>query len=256
MPQTQHFFIDESGNPTFYANRKRPLWEEPDFDPVLMLGMIVVQDRKALRKQILDFREQLLVNPLLNSIHSVTQPDWFFHASKDHSDIRLKFFEFLYNLEGVQCYIVIGRKNPAIFHSKHNGNASEFYFDVLNKLLARFDFTDDGIYKLYLSQRQSNTMERFETALHKALHHPDRHFDKSKFMCRIVPSKDYPELSVIDYYLWAIKRYIVSGDGRFFKAFIEKYTEIVDLYEDEGKGRIYDSKNTFSIEKATPFMKK
>jgi hypothetical protein len=36
MPQTQHFFIDESGNPTFYANRKRPLWEEPDFDPVLM----------------------------------------------------------------------------------------------------------------------------------------------------------------------------------------------------------------------------
>eukprot|EP01035_Chromulina_nebulosa_P058137 gene58137-79622_t len=187
MPQTQHFFIDESGNPTFYANRKRPLWEEPDFDPVLMLGMIVVEDRKALRKQILDFREQLLANPLLNSIHSVTQPDWFFHASKDHSDIRLKFFEFLYNLEGVQCYIVIGllrdytktqktsiegvqcyivigRKNPAIFHSKHNGNASEFYFDVLNKLLARFDFTDDGIYKFYLSQRQSNTMERFETA--------------------------------------------------------------------------------------------
>lgn len=256
MQNAQHFFIDESGNPTFYAKRKIPLWDEPDFDPVLMLGMVVVEDRKELRKQILNLREQLLVNPLFNTIHSVTKTDWFFHASKDHSDIRLKFFEFLYNLEGVKCYIVIGRKNPVIFHSKHNGKASEFYFDVLHKLLARFEFTDDGNYKLYLSERQSNTMDRFEKALYDALHHPDIKFDKSKFMCRIVPSKDYPELSVIDYYLWAIKRYIISGDGRFFHAFINKYTEIVDLYEDEGKGRIYNRENPFSIEKATPFMKK
>lgn len=256
MSKTYHFFIDESGNPNFYAKRKRPLWDEPDFDSVLMLGMIVVEDRKILRKQILNFREQLLINPLFNSIHSVTRPDWFFHASKDHSDIRLKFFEFLASLDGIECYIVIGRKNPTIFHNKHNGKASEFYFDLLNKLLARFDFNEESSYKLYLSQRQSNTMDRFESALKKAINSPNRHYDKSRFMCRIVPSKDYPELSVVDYLLWAIKRYIISNEGRFFYALKDKFTEIVDLYEDEGKGRIYDKNNPFAIEKATPFARK
>lgn len=254
MSTTHHFFIDESGNPNFYAKRKRPLWDEPDFDPVLMLGMVVVEDRKTLRKQILDFRENLLANPLFQGIHSISQPDWFFHASKDHSDVRLKFFEFLTTLDTVKFYVVIGRKNPSIFHAKHNGNASEFYFDVLNKLLARYDFKADETYKLYLSQRQSNTMERFQSALKKAIKNPNHHIDPAHFMCRIVASKDYPELSVVDYFLWAIKRYVISQEVRFFKALQGKFIEIVDLYEDEGKGRIYNVDSPFSLEKASPFV--
>ena len=76
----------------------------------------------------------------------------------------------------------------------------------------------------------------------------DRHFK-----CRIVPSKDYPELSVVDYFLWVLNRYITKGDKRYFAALEDKYEEIYDVYENGGKGRIYNKSNRFDVSKASSF---
>ena len=206
MSQQFFFFIDESGDPNFYARRKRPLWAEPNFDPVLMIGMVVVENRKALRKKILNFQNTILADPLFNTIASVSQPNWFLHASKDHVEVRVKFIEFLRKEKDVKCYVAIGRKQPDIFHNKHNGNAAEFYFDLLNKLLSQFDFTENGNFTLYLSQKQSNTVERFEKALERALSKQSKRMSSASFKCSIVLSQDVPEMSVIDYYLWVLKQ--------------------------------------------------
>lgn len=256
MPQA-FLFIDESGNPNFYANRKRPLWTEPDFEPVLMLGMVVTTDRRKLRNQVLDFQQQMLKDPLFNLIYSVGQPGWFLHASKDHSDVRLKFFELLRAMDDISCYVAIGRKQPEIFQSKHNGNAAEFYFDLLNKLLSLFEYKEDAEYMLYLSQRQSTTGKRFEEAVEKMLEKSVKKFDKSKFKCSILQSKDCPELSAVDYLLWALKRYITKEeDKRFFKAVEDKFVEIYDVYGNDGKGQIYNAKNPFDRAKTGEFTTK
>lgn len=245
MPQA-FLFIDESGNPNFYANRKRPLWTEPDFEPVLMLGMVVTSDRRALREKILQFQQEILSDVLFNTIYSLRQPSWFLHASKDHFEVRLKFIEFIRRLDDVKMFVVIGRKIPEIFHSKHNGNASEFYFDVVNKLLERFDFQPETSYSLYLSERQSNTLPRFEQALKKALAVQSKSHDTSRFMCRITPSADFPELSVVDYLLWVLKRAITKQeDLRYFKAVEDQFVEIYDIYGNDGKGQIYNADNPF-----------
>lgn len=253
MRRKLYFFIDESGDPTFYAGRKRPLWIEPFFDPVLMLGMVVIENRGVLAKKILEFQENILNDPLFNTISSVVKGNWFLHASNDHVEVRLKFFEFLRQQEDIKCYVAIGRKNPEIFHNKHNGNATEFYFDLLNKLLSRFDYKEDERHMLFLSERKSNTQERFLNALEKALKKQSKDLTKGEFNCRIVASKDYPELSVIDYFLWAIKRYITTNERRYYAALENKVVEIFDIYEDEGKGRIYDKSNKFDMAKASPF---
>jgi len=248
------FFIDESGNPNFYAKRKRPLWIEPDFEPVLMLGMVVTHDRRALRKKVLVFQQEILDDALFNSIHSVSQPNWFLHACKDHSDVRLKFFEMLRKLDDVSCYVVIGRKNPEIFHSKHNGNATEFYFDLLNKLLTRFEYVPEADYGIYLSQRQSNTEKRFSDAVDKMLEKQNIRTEKHRFRCSIVQSKDFPELSVVDYLLWTLKRYLSKEeDKRYFKAMESKFVEIYDVYGNEGKGQIYNVFNPFDLSKTGVF---
>ena len=223
MSKQFYFFIDESGDPNFYGRRKRPLWIEPDFEPILMLGMVVVENRKVLRQKILDFQTQIISDPLFNTINSVSKPNWFLHASKDHGDIRLKFIEFLREQTDIKCSVVIGRKIPDIFHSKHNGNAAEFYFDMLNKLLSEYKFEDEMEYKLYLSGKQSNTEERFRNALIKALNKQSRQFEHTLFNCRIVASSEYPELSVVDYFLWTVKRYIVTEDRRYFAALENKF---------------------------------
>ena len=122
----KYIFIDESGNPQFYAHRKRPLWIDANFSPIICLGMVITEDRLRLREMVLGFQQQVLTDPLLNSIYSVTQPGWYLHACNDHSDINLKMVEFLRQLDGFKCSIVIGRKIPEIFINKHNGNATEF----------------------------------------------------------------------------------------------------------------------------------
>ncbi len=154
MSKKLYIFIDESGDPNFYAKGKRPLWTEPTFEPVLMLGMVVIEDRRAMMQKIKDFQKKILNDPLFNTIHSVCKPNWFLHASKDHSDVRLKFIEFLREQDDIKFYVVIGRKIPEIFHSKHNNNAAEFYFDMLNKLLGRIDYEDNTEYLLFLSERK------------------------------------------------------------------------------------------------------
>jgi hypothetical protein len=256
MSKKLYFFIDESGDPHFYAKGKRPLWTEPTFEPILMLGMIAVEDRRALRQKVLDFQNSILADPLYNTIPSVMKPNWFLHASKDHVDVRLKTIEFIRTLEDVKFYVVIGRKIPEIFHSKHNGNSTEFYFDLLNKVLSQHEFEDETEYKLYLSAKQSNTEERFRNALNKALNKQAKQFEHTRFNCRIVASSEYPELSIVDYFLWTVKRYIATGERRYFTVLQDKCIEVFDVYEDEGKGKIFKDVSKFDLAVLSPFSKK
>ncbi|MEM9896866.1 MAG: hypothetical protein AAF789_10890, partial [Bacteroidota bacterium] len=105
-------FIDESGSPDFFGRRKRPLWLDANFSPLLLLGMIETSQRKKLRRQIEALQQQVLADPLYNTIPSVANPNWFFHARGDHPEIRALFFNFIRQLDDLFCYIIIARKNP------------------------------------------------------------------------------------------------------------------------------------------------
>ena len=255
---SKYIFIDESGSPQFFAKGKRPLWIEQDFVPVMFLGMIVTNDKHELRKAVLDFQASVLNDPLLNSIYSVRQPGWFLHARADHSDINLKATEFIRQLEGFEFHAVIGRKIPEVFVNKHNSNETEFYFDLLYKLLELDDLDHDGKFHLYLSQRQSNTVQRFSEAFERAVKAKSKKEGGFNFSCSIVRSQDTPELSVVDYLLWALQRYILKGEDerRYFLALRKHYKSILDVYDDEGKGRLYGGEDFFQLAKASPFALK
>jgi hypothetical protein len=256
MNKQFYFFIDESGDPNIYGKGKIPLWEKPDFEPILMLGMIVVENRKALRRKIIEFQNRILSDPLFNTIPSLQKPNWFLHASKDHVDVRLKFIEFLREQSEIKCVVVIGRKIPEIFHNKHNGKTSEFYFDLIDKLLSCFDFEKDAECTFYLSQRQSNTVEKFNGALEKALKKQNKQLSHAIFHCSIVRSSDMPENSVVDYYLWVLKRYISKNkeeERRYFTVLENKFVEIIDVYENGGKGIVYNANNPFELSKVRSF---
>lgn len=252
---TRFIFIDESGNPQFYAKRKRPLWIEPDFVPVMFLGMIITEDRRALREKVTDFQQSVLKDPLLNSIYSVAQPGWYLHARADHSDINLKTVEFIRSLDGFEFHAVIGRKIPEVFIHKHNGNHNEFYFDMLHKLLELNGLDPGYKYNLYLSQRHSNTEQRFSEAIEKAMSAEKRKTKGIEYSNSIVRSKDFPEMSLVDYLLWALQRYILKGERRYFTALEKHYGKILDVYENDGQGKLYDNMDSFDLTKASPYIK-
>ncbi len=249
-------FIDESGSPQFYAKGRRPLWIEPDFVPVMFLGMVTTHDRQALRQAVMDFQRRVLSDPLLNTIHSVSKPEWYLHASADHSDIKLKMVEFIRDLSGFKFHVVIGRKLPEVFFNKQNGSATEFYFDLLSKLLELDGLEGNEKFSLYLSQRQSNTEQRFSAAFEKALAAKSRETGGSAYSCTIVRSQDFPEMSLVDYLMWALQRYILQGEKRYFSALERHYSSILDVYEEEGKGRLYSQTNPFDLTQASIFTLK
>jgi hypothetical protein len=87
----KYLFIDESGDPVFYGNRKRVLVGAEGFQPYLILGMIETSNRRALRKAVMGFMEAIKSDLLYNSIPSLnTGKEWFVHARGDHPEIRVK----------------------------------------------------------------------------------------------------------------------------------------------------------------------
>ena len=150
--------------------------------------------------------------------------------------IRAKFFELLRNLQGYKAHIVIAKKNLNIFNRKHNNNPTEFYFDVLHHLL-NGRLKDTSIhYNLYLSQRGNNSLNHFQKAVTKTLEADKADTNGAiQYNLEIVQSKEMPELSIIDYLMWAVQRDLLLGESRYFEALKSKYETVLNLYhvEDE-----------------------
>ena len=50
----------------------------------------------------------------------------------------------------------------------------------------------------------------------------------------IVPGKEMPELSIVDYLIWAVQRNLIRGEGRYLDTPKDKYESIISLYDDSG----------------------
>jgi Protein of unknown function (DUF3800) len=253
-----YLFIDESGDPSFYASGNKCIVGTEGFKPLLLIGIVKLEDKKTIRNAILQFMDELRNDPLYNSLPCISDPKgWYLHASYNNLEVRVKFAEFLRKLKGFEFYCVIGRKKLDIFHEKHNRNETEFYFDLVTHLIqGRLD-NEDTFYQVLLSARKKNTQHKLKETIEKALQSDNAKRAsplKIKYNCEIVLSKETPELSIVDYLLWAIQRYLLQGDQRFYKALQEKFNLIIDLYGEDGEhSKSYDANNRLNIEKAGVF---
>lgn len=256
----KYLYIDEGGDSSFFAKRKKLLVGTQGFQPMLNLGMIGIEDKVTLHKAVSDFMQGLKADPLYNSIHSLSQPDWFLHACKDHPEVRAKFFEYLRTLGGFKSYVVVGRKRLSTFKNKHNNNEREFYFDLVYHLL-KDRLNDENVsYQIFLSARQRSTQKFLGEAIAKAI---ERDNDRRKvpkditYKFDIVRSQDTPILSIVDYLLWALHRLIINKEVRFYNALKDKFNLIIDLYDfnnyGNGNSNYYHRKNQFTLEKASEF---
>lgn len=97
----KYVFIDESGDPVFYGRHKSLLVGIEGFQPYLIIGMIETENRRALRRSVVDFMNNIKGDQLYNTIPSVaTDKGWYVHARGDHPEIRAKFFELIRKQRG------------------------------------------------------------------------------------------------------------------------------------------------------------
>lgn len=257
MPH-KYLLIDECGDPEFYGKRKKLLVGEPGYQPLLILGLVETTNRKALGQAILAFQQQILTDSLYRSIYSVQKPGWFLHARGDHPEVRTEFFKFIRAYPDIRFHAVIARKDLSVFNRKHNSNPSEFYFDIVHHLLHGRLRLDCG-HHIYLAQKQKNNQDRFVKAVDQAIEAGILH-EKLKqrpdYKCSIVPSSEMPELSVVDYFLWALQRYICQNEIRFWESIEHKMGNVLDLYDQQNlAGNLYNGvEKPFRLDKASPFF--
>lgn len=250
--QNRYIFIDECGDPEFYGKGKRLLVGTQGYQPLLIIGMIETENRKELNKAVREFSESILQDTLFISIPSVKDPNWFLHAKNDHPEVRAEFFKFLRQYQSIKFHAVIARKDIGIFNRKHNNNASEFYFDVIRKLLENH-WTENVKYHIYLAHKSKSTTEKLINLIEKAIEKSNKKkgiVEQIDYQCTIQKSNFLPELSVVDYFLWALQRYIYKEERRFWETIEPLVGSIIDLYDGN---KLYNMNDLFRIEKAHPF---
>jgi hypothetical protein len=261
MIRSQHsnktyLFIDESGDPSFYVSGNKCIVGTEGFKPLLLIGIVKLENKKGIRNAILSFMQELKNDPLYNTLPCMlSTKDWYLHASYDNLEVRVKFIEFLRKLNDFEFYCAIGRKRLDIFHNKHNRNESEFYFDLVTHLIKGQLNNENTFYQILLSARNKNTQRKLTEAIEAAIQSDNAKRAsplKIKYNCEIVQSRDTPELSIVDYLLWSIQRYLLKGEKRFYKALEEKYHLVIDLYC-SGSPRLYDHKDRLDIDKIDLF---
>ena len=77
-------------------------------------------------------------------------------------------------------------------------------------------------------------MHSFQEAVTKALAADNGESNGHiNYKLEIIQSKEMPELSIIDYLMWAVQRDLLQGESRYFDALKGKYETILNLYNEK-----------------------
>ncbi len=253
--KTTYYFVDESGDPTFYDKNGNLITDTEGVSPILILGFIRTENPKKIREKIQILKSEIKNDKYLSGIPSISKTLVAFHAKDDCPEVREKVYKAIVDLE-FSAEVIVGRKIQNIFNKKHHRKESEFYDDLISKLFENKLHTSktNEIYFAVRGNRDRQTP--ITEAIDKSIQTFEKKWNKKiESEIKIYPQSPSGEpcLQVIDYINWAIQRAFVKSDMRFYKFIEGKIKYLVDIYDtDKYPKNFYNSKNGFDINKISP----
>jgi Protein of unknown function (DUF3800) len=252
---TNYFFVDESGDPTFYDRYGNLIVGTEGCSKVFILGFIKTESPEKLRKELEQTRSEIISDEYLKRIPSIKTSSLFFHAKDDCQEVREKVFKKIVGLP-FKSQFFVARKIESIFRKTHKANPDNFYNDLISKLFEnQLHISDKNI--IYFASRGNmarqkplvdaitNAIKRFE----------DKWGKKVESEIRIFAQKPIGEpcLQVIDYMNWAVYRAFTKGEMRYFDFVRDRISLVVDLYDTAKYPKNYYNKsNPFDANKISP----
>jgi hypothetical protein len=245
MLKQYHRFLDESGDTTFFGKRKRIIVGEEGVSKCFILGMVKFKVKlDPIREQIIKMQNEIVSDEFFRDIPSidkkVSKAGYFFHAKDDIPEVRERFFRFIKTLN-CSFEAVVARKLPELYVSKHKGNESWFYADLLSHLLKN-KFSSHSKMVLNIASRGKSTRNyNLELALLKAQKrfesaHPEKEM-KTKIVFNVMEQTTEPLLNIADYFCWTIQNVFEKGNVRHYNFLKDKISTIIDLYDFESYGK-------------------
>lgn len=255
-PENMYFFIDESGDPTFFDRRGNFIVGEEGCSRILLLGFIKTKNPKLIRESLEKLREEIAEDEYLKSIPSIKKSIQCFHAKDDCPEVREKVYKLLKTMD-FKAQFVVARKRLDIFKKRHSKNENTFYNEIATRLLENKLHQNNNI--IYFAKRGSkNRQKLLEQAVRSAvLNFESKHGLKIETNSEIlvqVPTGE-PCIQVVDYMNWAVQRAFTKGEQRYYDFVKNKISFICDIYDfDKYPNNFYSKSNPFEVNKISPLL--
>lgn len=255
VEKTTYFFVDESGDPTFYDRDGKLIVGNEGISKILILGFIKTEDPKSIRHALIALQNQLSNDEYLQGIPSLEKSLVAFHAKDDCAEVKQAVYKTIVNLE-FSAELIVARKIENIFKKMHHRKEAEFYDDLVAKLFQN-KLHMSSLNEVYFAVRGSRLRQKpLKEAIGKAVAGFEKKWKiKINSKINVYPQRPSGEpcLQVIDYINWVIQRAYVKGDMRFFKFIEEKISYLVDIYDTKKYPKnFYSRKNKFDVSKISP----
>jgi hypothetical protein len=251
----QYFFVDESGDPTFYNRYGNNIVGNDGCSKMLLIGFVRTDDPGLLREAVLKLKEEIVSDLYLQGIPSLEKTKVSFHAKDDCPEVRERFFKVIKNLD-FKAEFVVARKIESLFRKRHKGREGLFYNDLVSKLFEnKLHIADESF--IYFAVRGNRArQEPFENAIQVAMFAFENKWkikNESKIDVQPQSPLGEPCLQIVDYMNWAVQRAFIKGDNRFYKFVEEKVSFLVDIYDfNKYPNNFYSKRNPFDITKMSP----
>jgi hypothetical protein len=249
------FFVDESGDPTFYDRKGNLIVGQPGCSPILVLGFVEVADPAPVRRAILDLQRQIVSDPYFGTFPSMARTAVAFHAKDDVPEARYLFYKLLETLD-FQTQFIVARKIERVFRNRFNAREMEFYDYLVSRLFENVLHRHKRN-RIYFAQRGSRDRQQpLLQAIRRGLKRFEQKWGKpvtTELDIQAQMLRGEPCLSVIDYMNWAVYQAFTRREMRYYRVVADKVRLLVDLYDTARyPNNWYSRRNPFDAEKITP----
>jgi hypothetical protein len=198
---TNWFFVDESGDPTFYDQNGNLIVGREGCSPILVLGFIETTDPTAIRRALAELHTAIASDEYLKAIPSIAKTNLSFHAKDDVPEVGQAVFKRIRELD-FRAQFVVARKIEQVFKGTFHAKEEKFYdrlvMQLFENVLHRYASN-----LVYISRRGSRSRQApLESAVRGGVARFEEKW-KTKVSTHIVVSTQTPVgepcLQVIDY---------------------------------------------------------
>jgi hypothetical protein len=253
------FYVDETGDPNFYAKGKKLIVGTEGCSRTFGVGFLRTSSPDLIRDGLSELRVQLSADRYLASIPSMRKTALAFHAKDDCPEVRKAVFEAL-DKSDFSVQIVIARKLENIFVSKHGQSQDAFYDDLTSHLFERqlhLAAENTIMFARRGDKAKQHALRSAVGAGIAAFRHKYPASAQTTVDVQTAYAAQEPLLQAADYALWAVQRAFERGDMRYFEYLSGKIEIVWDIYDfakiKAGGNVIYTRRgNPFDVSRVSP----
>ena len=251
----RHFFVDESGDSTFFDRHGNCIVGQPGCSSYLLVGYISTEEPSHVRRSLAVLGRQLAEDPYFRGIPYFDRTLRAFHAKDDSPEVRREVYRILSTLP-IKGQFIFARKRVATFRRSFASKEGAFYDHLVTHLFTRSLHLAKENHICFATRGSRARQKPLTEAVNKAAENfRTRYSGGSSTTVRVECQSlvGEPCLQAADYFLWAVQRLFVRREDRFFKAIESQIEFIWDLYDTVSYPRnIYTSKNPPDPNKISP----